>query len=125
MHIPLSRNKIKYLKALQIKKYRNLHGQYIIEGDKLVSDMLSEGVTRVNQLIATKEWLAHNQGIIHLHLVNEIIEADIRDIARVSALETPSPVLAVLDLNRPAPDPRELSLTWSLNCPESAKTRVT
>lgn len=110
----LSRNKIKHLNALQIKKYRNLHGEYIIEGDKLVSDILSEGVTRFNQLIATKEWLAQNQGIIHLHLVDEIIEADIRDIARVSALETPSPVLAVLDLDRPTPDPHELSLNWSL-----------
>jgi TrmH family RNA methyltransferase len=84
-----------------------------MEGDKLVSDVLREGDTRLRQLIATREWLSRNQSLIS-PMIEEISEADKRDIERISSLETPASVIAVLDIIRPAMNVQELIQSWSL-----------
>jgi len=109
----LSRSKIKYLASLKIKKSRNLHGQFIIEGDKIVRDILQDGKTLVQQLIATEEWLSENRALMSGR-IEEIIEAEMKTIARISSLETPAPVMAVADIPLAQPDFHELSESWSL-----------
>jgi TrmH family RNA methyltransferase len=109
----LSRNKIKYLSSLKIKKFRDLHGQFIIEGDKIIRDLLQDGKTLIQQLIATGEWLSENPPLKYGYF-GEIIEAEMYDIARVSSLETPAPVMAVADIPKEQPDLHELSESWSL-----------
>jgi TrmH family RNA methyltransferase len=109
----LSRNKIKYLTSLKIKKFRDLRGQFIIEGDKIIRDILQDEKTLVQQLIATGEWLAENQLLMNGR-IGEVIEAEKKDIARVSSLETPAPVMAVVDIPQIQPDFNKLAETWSL-----------
>lgn len=109
----LSRNKIKYLTSLKVKKYRNLHGHFIIEGEKIIKDILGDGQTIIRQLVATAEWLRENQ-IGRSAFIEEIAEADRQDLARISTLETPPPVLAVMDITRPRLEINELSRSWSL-----------
>lgn len=111
--MPLSRNRIKYLNSLRIKKFRDLHGQFLMEGDRIVGDMLRNGRFCIRQLIATGEWLAENQAIISGH-TGEVIESDVHAISRISALETPAPVIAVLDIPRTQPDMQEISRSWAL-----------
>jgi TrmH family RNA methyltransferase len=92
----LSRNKIKYLKSLSSRKYRNLHGQYIAEGEKMVHDLLEDIRIPVRMLVATKGWLTAHP--LHPFRVDEVLEAGDIDMGRISTLETPAPVLAVLDI---------------------------
>jgi RNA methyltransferase, TrmH family len=109
----LGRNRIKYLSSLKIKKYRNQHRQFIAEGDKIVKDILREGRSKIRQLIATREWL-ESAGPGLTQGAAEIIEADKQDIARISSLETPSMVVAVMDMPEKLPDFAEISSSWSI-----------
>jgi TrmH family RNA methyltransferase len=96
----LSRNKIKYLASLKIRKFRMLHGQFIVEGDKIVSDLLADGETQIRLIVASPEWIAGR--LTGSPRVSEILEGDATGISRITSLETPPPVIAVLDI---PPDP--------------------
>ena len=112
-HKVLSRNKIKYLGSLKIKKFRNIHGQFIIEGDKIVRDILHDGHTSISLLIATESWMAANQ-VRRSIRVKEIIEADMHDLSRISSLETPAEVMAILDVEQPLIDFSEIANSLSI-----------
>lgn len=85
----LSKNKIKYIRSLEMKKYRNEHCTFVAEGNKLVADMLSAFDCEL--LIAKPSWMA-TQGHIP---AAELLEADDEDLRKSSFLKTPQDVLAV------------------------------
>jgi TrmH family RNA methyltransferase len=93
----LSRNKIKFLNSLKMKKFRSIHGQYVVEGDKIVRDILSHHPLAIQLLVATGEWLSCNP-VNNRTGKMEIAEADGNDFSRISSLETPPEVMAVLDI---------------------------
>jgi TrmH family RNA methyltransferase len=109
----LSRNKIKYLTSLKIKKFRVLHGQFIIEGDKIVKDTLQNRQVTVSQLIAAGVWLNENRALLSAN-VKEVIEANVVDLSRISALETPPDVMAVLDIPHTVIDHEVISGSLSI-----------
>ena len=84
-----------------------------MEGDKIVKDILKEGKSQISQLIATREWLNTNN-INRIDGAGEIIEAEFQEIARISTLESPSMVLAVMDMPETVPDYNEISSSWSI-----------
>jgi TrmH family RNA methyltransferase len=94
----LSRNRIKYLNSLKIKKYRTETGQFLVEGDKIIRDALVSGRVSFRMVIATTEWLSHIDEM-KLRGAGEVIEANQASISRVSSLETPPPVLAVAEMS--------------------------
>ena len=85
----LSRNKIKLIRSLEMKKFRNESACFLAEGNKLVADILP--FFECECLITKSSWLAA-QGNID---AKEIIIAENGDIERVSLLKTPQDVLAV------------------------------
>lgn len=109
----ISRNRLKYLSSLKIKKLRSEHRQFIMEGDKIVSDILKEGKNTIRQLIASEEWLRNNNRLISGQ-AEEVTVADSDDLERISSLETPPPVIAVLDMFEHTLDINELSDVWCI-----------
>lgn len=85
----LSKTKIKYLRSLEQKKQRYLHGLFVAEGNKLVADMLPAFACEL--LVTKTSWLA-TQGNIS---TPELLLADEEDIRRVSFLKNPQDVFAV------------------------------
>lgn len=51
----LSKAVIKYIKSLQVKKYRTLHQAFVVEGAKSVSELLASGF-EIEQLFITEEF---------------------------------------------------------------------
>ena len=51
----LSKNKIKYIRSLELKKYRKEEQVFIAEGHKLVGDLLGHFPCRL--LLGTDKWL--------------------------------------------------------------------
>ena len=51
----LSKNRIKYIRSLEMKKYRKAEKAFLAEGNKLVNDLLGHFSCKL--LIATAQWL--------------------------------------------------------------------
>lgn len=112
-YIVLSRNQIKYLGSLKIKKFRRTHNQFLAEGDKIVRDIIHNNLAVIRQLVASPAWLATNR-ISVSPSIQEVIEADLTDLDRISSLETPPSVIALLDMPGVRYSPREVSSSLSI-----------
>ncbi|MBL6663651.1 MAG: RNA methyltransferase [Flavobacteriales bacterium] len=88
----LTKNQIKLIRSLSLKKNRLKHGLFIVEGEKLVNEVLSSDWT-VEAIYATKEWLGENAIIISNN-----------DLSRISSLKTPNKVIAVVQIKKDSLD---------------------
>ena len=85
----LSKNRIKYIHSLELKKNRKADKVFLAEGPKLVGDLLEH--FPCSFLIATGEWLSKNNPFS----VDDITEVSEEELSRASLLKTPQQVLAV------------------------------
>lgn len=87
--IMISKNKIKQIRSLELKKHRNEQGLFVAEGNKLVSDLLFTFDSEL--IIAKPSWMA-TQGDIP---AKELLIADEEDIRKASFLKNPQDVIAI------------------------------
>ena len=89
----LSKNRIKEVTALHHKKFRNIENVFIVEGEKVVSDLLLSG-WKVLTIFATPDYINRNRlsGDISCEVCSE------SEMAKITALTTASPVLAVVEM---------------------------
>ncbi|MDR1336155.1 MAG: RNA methyltransferase [Tannerella sp.] len=92
----VSKAKIKWIRSLELKKFRDRDGVFVAEGNKLVSELV--GTFACEWMLAEPSWMA-TQG--HLP-ARELEVAEEGDIRKVSLLKSPQQVLAVF--RRPLPD---------------------
>ena len=85
----ISKNKIKYIRSLELKKNRNKEGKFVAEGFKVVDDLLA--LQTADLIVATAEWLKGK----HLAAQTEVIEVTEEELKKVSFLQHPQQVLAV------------------------------
>ncbi|MCK9203714.1 MAG: RNA methyltransferase [Bacteroidales bacterium] len=90
----LSQNQIKRVSALRIKKFREEYGQFLAEGEKLAQEMLNSRF-RIVEIYADASWIISNLPLIRQKEI-PVFETLPREMERISALATPSPVLAVV-----------------------------
>ena len=87
----LSKNKIKYIHSLELKKNRKKEGVFVAEGHKLVGDLLPHFHCRL--ILATTTWLEEHHDI----QADEIIEITPEELVKASLLKTPQEVLAIFE----------------------------
>ena len=80
----LTKNQIKLIRSLSLKKNRQKHGLFVVEGEKLVNEILASD-WEVESIYATKEWLGSDAFIVSKNELN-----------RISSLKSPNKVLAVV-----------------------------
>ena len=85
----LSKNKIKYIHSLELKKNRKEEQVFIAEGHKLVEDLIGHFSCKL--LVATSMWLSQHRDV----MAEEIIEVTQEELTKVSLQKTPQGVLAV------------------------------
>ena len=85
----ISKNKIKYIRSLELKKNRNKEGKFVAEGFKVVDDLLA--LQPADLIVATGEWLRCK----HFGAETEVIEVTDEELKKVSFLQHPQQVLAV------------------------------
>ena len=95
----LSANKIKFIRSLSQKKFREEHGLFIAEGEKIVQEALNSGYN-VKEVYYEKE------------IGREAME-------RITCLSSPSPVLAVIEKPNFTPD----SILQSISSRETPQGR--
>jgi len=83
----ISANKIKWIRSLQQKKFRDEYGLFVIEGEKMVREVI-EAHADLIEVIYSLEGILEEQDFIQLVSPNEL--------ERISSLSTPNKALAVL-----------------------------
>lgn len=106
----LSKNKLKYIRALQQKKYRQKYNKFLAEGDKIVREILAAGHP-VEWLLATPGWLSRTP---QNWPTDQLIEVSERELEQASGLSTPQGVLAVVEQLSPPPTPLWRPGQWGL-----------
>ncbi len=84
-----SKNQIKYIRSLELKKNRKAGHVFLAEGPKLVGDLLGHFPCRF--LAGTAEWFS----TAPILQVDEVVQVTEEELARASLLKTPQQVLAV------------------------------
>ena len=100
----ITRARIKWIKSLEMRKYRLLHNAFVAEGPKLVGELLPHSTPLY--VAAKKEWLAENSHL--LRAVKEVDEVSQEELERISLLRTPQSVLAVM------PIPATVNAQWQV-----------
>lgn len=89
----LGKSQAKYIQSLGQKKVRDEEGVFIAEGPKIVAELLASSNAKIQQLYALPSWIKANQNDCN---GVELVEADEKDLEKISQLTTPNQVLAVI-----------------------------
>lgn len=90
----LSKPKIKFINSLKIGKYRKQHKIFFAEGSINVLDFIRNTNLTV-EIFAGSEWIENHSADIGGLAFNEVSE---KEMAKITALKTPSEVLAVFNM---------------------------
>lgn len=90
----LSKARIKYIKSLQLKKYRKQEQCFIVEGEKSVLELLRSDFDVV-QLLATAEFLSRNEKSVQV-FTGEVLEVSTQALAAASEYSTNEDALAIV-----------------------------
>ncbi len=86
----LSKNQIKFITSLQLKKFREQYNLFIAEGEKIIQDLLDSG-TVCHSLYYTKDSKVWKKEITQF-LISE------QELSKISQLNTPNKVVGVFEI---------------------------
>lgn len=110
----MTKNKIKFIKSLKDKKYRLIHNMFVVEGTKIVTEIIQEDPTSIEQLFMTERWYKkYGISFSHEH-APEIFILNTGEMERISVFRSPSEVLALIRMPNFHPDYDEIAGTLSL-----------
>lgn len=90
----ISKNRIKEIKQLELKKYRRRTGLFVAEGHKLVLDLMP--AFSPVYFAATDQWLGRNPGALPAGVSCDIVTAD--ELQRASLQQNPQNILALFQI---------------------------
>jgi RNA methyltransferase, TrmH family len=109
----LSKNKIKYILSLQRKKVRRDTGCFLLEGDKMVRELLEQRPDLVDSIFAIAAWIAAHQPLLPLQKIT-VEEITDKELQQISTLQTPNQVLAIARQPKPPELPPDFDQRLSL-----------
>jgi TrmH family RNA methyltransferase len=98
--IMISSSQSKLIRSLQKKKYRDLHRLFLVEGEKMILELASEGKEdgfHIQDLFASPEWIRSHKSMLHQSGA-KVTEASPPEIKKVSNLVSPQPVIALVSI---------------------------
>lgn len=113
----LSSNQIKLIRQLHLKKNRTLTGEFIVEGDKLVNELITSDWV-INQIYSLDAGF-RTGGLSPVHISE-------KDMSRISMFKSPSNVLAVVKQKKWSEinSPKKLLILDGINDPGNLGTII-
>jgi len=89
--MPITKSQVKYIQSLAHKKFRDAEGVFVVEGPKIVAELLQASNLRPRAVYALPGWIGEQPASLRSALtgINE------SELERLSALTTPNQVVAV------------------------------
>lgn len=94
----VSKNEIKYVQSLRLKKFRQKYNNFIAEGEKIAGEALLSARFNITRIFAVSEWLHDHAAWFSRIAPENIVEVDERELGKLSALSTPNKVLMILEM---------------------------
>ena len=92
----ITKSDVKYIQSLAHKKFREEEGVFVIEGVKMVGELIDEFPETIVHLYATRHWAdeKNHQELVgfHVSIIDEIT------LEKISQLKTPNQVVAVVKM---------------------------
>ena len=107
----ISKNTIKLIKSLALKKFRLKENLFLVEGDKNVIEVLNSNY-KVEKLFATKLFVSENEN--SCKKATYTIEVEENDIRKASLLQNPQNCLALCSLPKESIFPEKLNNNLSI-----------
>ena len=92
----LSKAKIKYILSLQKKKIRIKEQVFIVEGEKIVAEVLNQNQFKVHSIYATEIWINKNIAIATQYRT-KLTTILPKELKKISSLKSPNQILAVIE----------------------------
>lgn len=90
----LSKNQLKFFSSLKQKKSRKENKLFLIEGEKIVTELLGQsGFLSIRTLLATEDFLKN----LNAPLPEEVIPVSKKELDRLSALSSPANAILIAD----------------------------
>lgn len=89
----LSKKEIKDIQSLSHKKFRDELNLFIAEGPKIVSELMQLIPEQIEKIYAVKEWIESNKNLSSKTIC---VEVSFNELERLSQLQTPNQVIAVV-----------------------------
>jgi TrmH family RNA methyltransferase len=89
----ITKNQIKHISSLKIKKYRHANNEFAVEGEKCVHELLRSGF-EICGIYALEKWIKLNSELI-TKKKPDVYEVSDDELQRISAFDAPNKVLAV------------------------------
>ena len=90
----LSKNNIKYIRSLNLKKFRQKYNNFVVEGDKIAQEMLTYRNIKIENIYALSNWIKTNDYLLRFHK-DKLIPVSQKELERISFLKTPNDILIV------------------------------
>lgn len=91
----ISKNQIKYIQSLHLKKQREQEKRFIVEGIKLVSEFIQSAVFEIETVYATPQFIQSQKAILS-NFNGKIEEITEDELKKISLQTNPNSVLAVV-----------------------------
>jgi len=93
----LSKNTIKHIQSLRLKKFRQKYRKFVVEGEKMALEILQSTELELEGLYALPEWLEKYQAQL-IVASSKIHSLSAKDLERISSLKTPNKVVVVCNI---------------------------
>ena len=105
----ITKNQIKYIRGLSLKKNRKKEKCFVVEGEKCLAELLNSSF-EVVELFALKDWIDENKSVF-----DRIQTISFKELERISNLKTPNKVLAVVKMKKQEIIQQESAITLVLD----------
>jgi len=89
--MPLSKNDIKYIKSLRLKKFRQKYNNFVVEGDKIVRELLEQRPDWIEKVYGLDKWIHE---LPPSSVTTTVISQ--RELQQASHLKTPNQAIALV-----------------------------
>jgi len=105
----ISKNQIKYIKGLSLKKNRIKEQCFVVEGEKCLAELLNSSF-EVVELFALKDWIDENKEVF-----DKVQAVSFKELEKISNLKSPNKALAVVKMKKQETIQQESAVTLVLD----------
>ena len=93
----VSKNQIKYIRALQQKKFRQKYNKYAVEGPKIASEALKSKPELIREVYALSNWISDHRYLLEQNQL-PVTEVSPMALSQLSVHKSPNQVLLVMEM---------------------------